>query len=71
MKISEMIAALEAIREDHGDLEVEKYGPGERAPVFAPTVAYRLTPKPGETRNRFWNFAYPFERKGEKVCRVG
>ena len=71
MRISEFIERLEAIREEHGDLEVEKYnGQGYRCPARVPETAYRRILK---GRERAPVFAMDFdgpERRGEKVCRV-
>ena len=68
MKISDMIAALEEIREEHGDLEVDTYGRYGRLPVMAPMIKYRLILKNRRTRPEFWCEWNGEDRKGEKVC---
>ena len=55
MKISEMIAALEEIREEHGDLNVERYGLFGRQSLRNPSVVSFLNEK---------------NSKEEKACRV-
>ena len=63
-----MIAALEEIREEHGDLEVDTFGHYGRRPAMAPTVEHRLILKPRQSRPMFWSKWYGEDCKGEKVC---
>lgn len=71
MKISEYIAALESIRSQHGDIEVQKSGTlGDRETAPEPKLAHALTLKGRETKPRFWCGGKDESRKGEPVCRV-
>jgi hypothetical protein len=73
MKISEYVAELEKIREEHGDLEVEKTAPGVamgRVAAEGPCVRHRLILPRGERKPRFW-FYQEDDRKGEKVVDLG
>lgn len=74
MVISELIAALERIKTEHGDLDVETDNHGRRVPVNEVALAYRKVLKGRQTREEFW---YPFldkyygeSRRGEPVCRI-
>ena len=75
MNISEFVAELEAIKAEHGDLDVETYDAiGYRKEAWKPEIAYRLILKGREHSPRFWNAYLPAEeresRKGTKVCKV-
>lgn len=70
MKISEYVAELEKIREEHGDLEVEKeIDRYERITARSPTVAYRMILRGRERIPRFWLYEEG-DRRGEKVVKV-
>lgn len=73
MTISDYIAELEKIREEHGDLDVEKTAVGtamERVEATGPCVRHRLILRRGERKPRFW-FYQEEDRKGEKVVELG
>ena len=74
MKISEYVTALEAIRTEHGDLEVETDNMDRRFTAPHPTIAYRKVLSKREHCAKFW---YDWgaghrheEKQGEKVVRV-
>lgn len=75
MKISEYIEELEAIKEEHGDLDMETYAIDcARISVRAPTVDYRAVLFGRESKPRFFS-DFRFEkdnedRRGEKVCKL-
>lgn len=64
MKVSEYIAALEALKAEHGDLEVTTYMGGVY-PAGIPVTAYRLL-----RTEKYWHELHNESRKGEKVIRV-
>ena len=75
MRISEYIAALETIKAEHGDLEIDtdSYN-GARISARPPEIAYRQVLKPRESKPVFWrdfsgHWRLQHER-GEKVVRV-
>ena len=76
MKISELIYALECMKRDHGDLDVESMTiHGERAPIRPPELAHRAKLKGRESKPRFAESYrhekdYEAERKGDPVCRL-
>jgi hypothetical protein len=76
MKISELIHALERIKAEHGDLDVERTGwGGSRAPVRPPVLAHRAKLRGSESKPRFaewfsYENNYEKERIGEAVCRL-
>jgi len=76
MKISELIHALESIKAEHGDLDVERMSMnGDRVPAQWPDLAYRAKLRGRENKPRFASaFAYEKnyenERIGEAVCRL-
>jgi len=68
MTISEMIAALEQFRAQHGDLEVETFsGFGNRVKHRGPVLDHRRILK---GRERKPQFAWHKEDQGEPVCRL-
>jgi hypothetical protein len=75
MKISELIHALERIKAEHGDLDVERIDwNGHRTPAPPPELAHRAKLRGRESKPRFaeW-FSYEkdyAERIGEAVCRL-
>jgi hypothetical protein len=75
MKISELIHALERIKAEHGDLDVERMSMfGDRVPAQWPQLAHRAKLRGRESKRRFaeW-FSYQkdyAERIGEAVCRL-
>ena len=76
MKISELIHALERIKAEHGDLDVERMSMnGDRVPVQAPTLAHRAKLRGRENKPRFasafsYENNYEKDRIGEAVCRL-
>lgn len=71
MRISEYIAALEAIKAEHGDLEVQKHNfAGHRVQVTGPKIAFTLGPEGQESYPRFWSTWNGDAAKGEMVVRV-
>lgn len=71
MKISEYIDALEAIRREHGDLEVDSNNYYGRDSARAPTTGYRKILKKRQTREEFWSpYGCDPDQKGEKVVRI-
>ena len=69
MTISEYIRELEAIRAEHGELEIETYGLScGRCPASTPTIAYKKILAGRQRRPAFWS--YDLKTKGEKVVRV-
>lgn len=75
MKISELIAHLECLKQEHGDLDVERTGfGGDRVDQRPPVLAHRAKLKGRETKARFaeW-YAYSSsedDRKGDPVCKL-
>ena len=69
MKLSAYIRKLEALLNEHGDLEVDTYGVGgDRQDAPVPEIAYRRILSNKERTPRFW---WGIEaKKGEKVVRV-
>ena len=71
MKISEYIEALEQIKHEHGDLEVESYSDClGRTPARTPEIAFRKILKSRERKPDFWRTYHGEDHKGEKVVRV-
>jgi len=76
MKISELISALDHIRQVHGDLDVERMDmTGERVPIGRPDIAHRAKLKGRESKPRFaesyfYEDNYESTRKGEPVCKL-
>jgi len=74
MKISELILLLEALKNEHGDLDVETYGyDGSRIPLNAPRIDHQAILKGREHKERFATALYGDaheSRKGTKVCRL-
>ena len=66
MKISEYVKLLNAIKKEHGDLEVEAYV-GGRITANPPKVAYTRVLKGRESKPDFWSNYMEEDRKGEKV----
>ena len=76
MKISELIHALESIKAEHGDLDVERMSMnGDRVPAQWPELAHRAKLRGRESKPRFassfcYEKYYDTERIGEAVCRL-
>jgi hypothetical protein len=71
MKISEYIAALETIKAEHGDLEVQTHSGYGRSEARDPKLAYEMVLKGRESSPRFCGeYERDESRRGEKVCRV-
>lgn len=71
MKISDYIQALESLKNEHGDLEVEKLDVRfDRVAAKVPTMAYRMVLTKRESKPAFWSNSYSVERQGEKVIKV-
>lgn len=73
MKISEFIERLEAIKAEHGDLEVDTYdGYGVREQHSGPEIAFRKVLSMTEFDADFWGGEEWEDAgcKGEKVCKV-
>lgn len=72
MKISELIARLEEMRDMHGDLEVETVGyDGARRTMQGPKIAYRRKLRGRETKPRFWHEGVdPDDTRGDMVAQV-
>jgi len=76
MKISELISALDHIRQVHGDLDVERMDmTGERVPIERPDIAHIAKLKGRESKPRFaesyrYEDNFETERIGEKVCKL-
>jgi hypothetical protein len=82
MRISELIEKLEAIMDEHGDLDVETYGyDGSRMPLNEPKIDHRAILKGRESKARFAGYYRKARfsgyyggdlnnRIGEKVCRL-
>ena len=73
MKVSEMIAALEAFKAEHGDLEVDSYSTWSgRYTHQGPVLDYRKVLTGRESKPDFWS-QYSTKaaiNKGEAVCRL-
>lgn len=71
MKISEYIKALETIRAEHGDLELDTMSvDGCRRPACSPKVGFRKILKGRESKPAFW-YEWASDcvgRQGDKVC---
>lgn len=76
MKISELIALLKAMKQEHGDLDVERADSTlTRVPVRAPRLDHKAILKGREHKPRFASSCYSpssdeEDRRGEKVCRL-
>ena len=73
MKASEYINAMQALIDEHGDLEVETFRvDGDRVEASAPKIAFRKILSKRERKPEFWNdyLRDSGEKKGEKVIRV-
>lgn len=71
MRISEYIAALEAIKAEHGDLEVETTGFDlQRIAARKPEIEFRKILSGRNRSPRFWNTWNGDAAKGEMVVRV-
>lgn len=72
MKISEYMACLQAIFNEHGDLEVETLSrlTDSRVPHIGPTVTHVRILQSNEKRPRFVLNSDPVWRRGKKVCRI-
>jgi hypothetical protein len=70
MRISEYIGHLEALKSEHGDIEVECDFIWQRKPAPPPAIAYKKILKPRERKPDFWSEIDSEGQKGEKVVRV-
>ena len=71
MKISELIGLLQAMQEEHGDLEVEGLDiNGYRRPINPPRLAYKMILTGKQWKDSFWYGGYSVERRGDLVCRL-
>lgn len=72
MKITEYMACLQAIFNEHGDLEVETLSrlTDSRIPHIGPTVTHVRVLQGNERKARFVLGSDPKWRHGKKVCRV-
>ena len=70
MKISEYIQHLEAVRDQIGDVEVQRYGHYGREEAHQPQVGHTLILRPRESRPRFWSTYDGEDRKGDPVCLI-
>ena len=71
MTITQYIAHLQYIREEHGELEVEKYGVcNERQSAPPPLIGYRKILSKRESKPCFWYSGLTEEQKGEKVVKL-
>lgn len=71
MKISEYIVALEAIKAEHGDLEVETTGFDlRRIAARKPEIEFRKILSGRNRSPRFWNTWDGDAAKGEKVASI-
>ena len=70
MTITNYIEKLEALRAEHGDIEVETYGVrGDRVTIADPILAFRKILGSQRTP-AFWSRYDPPEMQGEKVVRT-
>ena len=71
MKASEYVKEFTKIIEEHGDLDVEKYGQYfERVPAMYPMIKYRKILKGRQSKPQFWYPLHGEDRKGEKVIMI-
>jgi hypothetical protein len=71
MNITNYIEKLEALRAEHGDIEVETYGVrGDRVTVADPILAFRKTLGSHQRTPAFWSRYDPPETRGEKGEKV-
>ena len=71
MKITDYIAALQAIHDEHGDLDVENLTVRlDRVTSSAPEIDFRKILKGRESKPCFFYSCDDADRKGEKVCRI-
>lgn len=70
MKISKYIQHLESVRDQIGDVEVQRDWYDGRSEAPTPQVGYVLLLRPRESRPRFWSSYEGEDRKGDPVCRV-
>ena len=71
MKISVLILHLEQIRQDAGDLDVERYSiGGERIKQPKPMIAWRKKLTPRQKRDDFVFIGDKESVKGEMVCKL-
>lgn len=67
MRISELIAHLQSIQAEHGDLECDAITQNGREQLTFPAIAYRKILKGREWRSGFWWPSDGESRKGDKV----
>jgi hypothetical protein len=71
MTISQLITALQAIQQEHGDLEVDTTGfDCRRTSQQAPEIAYRKVLQGRESRPAFFHKLDGESRRGDKVVRL-
>lgn len=73
MKVSEFIAALEAFKAEHGDLEVEteRFNAQKRCTHDGPELAHRKVLRGREHKPAFYRgYGEPPETKGDPVCEL-
>jgi hypothetical protein len=68
MKISDVIAQLEQIKSEHGDLKMCRYSFGAISINASPTIEHLKILNKRESKQRTWNTWDGEEKKGEKVC---
>ena len=67
MTISELVAALEQIKAEHGDLECNSYA---CLTMLYPAVVYKLCSNECLRYPRFWHPLDGESKRGEKVVRL-
>jgi hypothetical protein len=71
MKISEHIVAMQALQDEHGDLDVERVDARyDRVMANQPIIAFRKILKGRESKPCFFSTSDSPEQKGEKVCQI-
>ena len=72
MKITEFMACLQAILDEHGDLEVDTMSriTDSRVMHTGPVATYVRVLQDNERRARFVLGSDPKWRRGKKVCRI-
>jgi len=71
MRISDYIEQLQALGDEHGDLEVELINLDlTRVTARAPVVSFRKILKGRESKPRFWSSYDGEDARGEPVIRV-
>jgi hypothetical protein len=72
MKISEYVAALNALAAEHGDLDVETFDVScNRVPAAPPRIEYRRILDSRKTKQKFWDrHTTGLAHRGDKVCAV-